>query len=190
MKGDAATLVLGLGNTLLSDEGVGVHVVRAMVAGCEQDDATAGGSPIHPPVRYVDGGTLSFTLAPAIESAERLVVVDAADIGGAPGTIRVFENEEMDRFLGSGACRSVHEVALRDLLAIALVEERLPERRALVGIQPERCDWGVAPTAAVAAAIPHACAAVTRLVGRWTVEHCAGALHAEGPLEMAPEAVP
>jgi len=157
--GDSApvkTLVLGVGNTLLTDEGAGVHVVELL----------AREHPDLPGVTYLDGGTLSFTLAGPIEDADVLVVVDAAELGAAPGTVRVFEGEEMDRLLGR-AKLSVHEVSLVDLMDIARLTGHLPERRALVGIQPAELGWGDQPSPSVAAAIPQAAAAVVALVRGW-----------------------
>jgi hydrogenase maturation protease len=72
----------------------------------------------------------------------------------------------MDRFLGRPR-RSPHEVGLLDLLTIADLAGHLPARRALVGIQPQRVDWGEAPTAPVAAAIPRACDLVRELIAQW-----------------------
>lgn len=82
------TLILGIGNTLLTDEGVGIHVLQAL----EPDLAGSTN------VTLLDGGTLSFTLAGPIEDAESLIVVDAANIKGAPGTWKLFSGDEMDAF--------------------------------------------------------------------------------------------
>lgn len=139
------TLVLGIGNTLLSDEGCGVHVVHHLR---ETRMDLAG-------ITWMDGGTLSFTLAPAIETAQNLIVVDAAQLHAEPGTVQCFIGADMDRFVG-GKKHSVHEVSLSDLLDMARLSDALPAKRALVGIQPASMDWGDSPTPAVAAAIPHA----------------------------------
>ncbi|HSJ49132.1 MAG TPA: HyaD/HybD family hydrogenase maturation endopeptidase [Gammaproteobacteria bacterium] len=156
MSTPPSVLVLGIGNSLLSDEGVGVHAIRSL----EKD------APLHG-VQYLDGGTLSFTLAGTIEDSEQLIVVDAAELGAPAGTVRCFEGAAMDGFLGSNRKRSVHEVSLLDLLAVVLLAGRLPERRALVGIQPECIDWGHDPSPAVRQAIPAACAQVRDLIQRW-----------------------
>jgi hydrogenase maturation protease len=79
----------------------------------------------------------------------------------------VFEGDAMDQFVSTGAKSSVHEVSLSDLLAIAALEGLLPERRALVGIQPRDFDWGDQPTEEVARAIPVACEAVLEITRRW-----------------------
>jgi len=152
------TLVLGIGNTLLTDEGVGVHVIQALADSLPAD--------FHD-VELLDGGTLSFTLAGPIAEADALVVVDAAELKAAAGTLRVFEGEAMDEFLMSNRKSSVHEVGLTDLRAIALLSGQWPERRALVAIQPGVVDWGEQPTAPVAATIPEACRRIIDLIGAW-----------------------
>ena len=93
----------------------------------------------------MDGGTLSFSLAGAIEDADRLIVIDAAQYDGEPGTTRVFLGEQMDTFIGSNRKCSVHEVSLIDLMAIALLAGQLPQQRALIGIQPHNIDWAIRP---------------------------------------------
>jgi hydrogenase maturation protease len=159
MSDDVAdrTLVLGIGNVLLTDEGAGVRVIEYL----------AGRNPDLAGVTWMDGGTLSFTLATEVENAARLVVVDATELRAAPGTVQVFEDEAMDRMLG-GHGRSIHEVGLIDLMDIARLTGRLPARRALVGIQPQRVEWGSDPTPVVAAAIPRAASAVAELLMKWT----------------------
>ena len=151
------TLILGIGNTLLTDEGVGLHVVQALTPDFDG----------HPDITLLDGGTLSFTLAGPIEEAEALIVVDAANIRSAPGTWKLFEGEAMDAFLLGNRKSTVHEVGLTDLRAIAILAGHWPERRALLAIQPEIVDWGEQPTPAVAAAIPPVCAAIHGLLERW-----------------------
>lgn len=152
----AGTLILGLGNVLLTDEAVGVAVLGAL-----QADAAAD-----PDLSLLDGGTLSFTLAGPIGAAARLIVVDAATMGEAPGSLRVLEGSAMDEQLGRHA-NSVHEVSLADLLDIARLTNSLPPRRALIGIEPERVDWGCVLTPAVAAAVPRAADAIRALLRRW-----------------------
>lgn len=151
------TVVLGVGNTLLSDEGVGVHVIERL----RRETPSLKG------VELIDGGTLSFTLAGAMAEADQLIVIDAAELHAPPGTLTLFEGEGMDNYLGRGKRRSVHEVSLIDLLAIAHLTDDLPQRRALIGIQPSSIDWGEEPSPDVAAVIPRACETVHRLVREW-----------------------
>lgn len=151
------TLVLGIGNTLLSDEGVGVHAIHYLQK--HHQDI--------PQVNYIDGGTLSFTLAAEIEEAENLIVIDAAQLHAEPGTVKTFVNDAMDEFLGQGNKRSVHEVGLLDLMHISRMTGHFPKQRMLIGIQPQKLDWGESPTAAVSAAIPEACQAVVETLRGW-----------------------
>ncbi len=151
-------LVLGLGNTLLGDEGVGVHSVNRL----KQQE------PPLDDVELMDGGTQSFTLAGPIEEADSLIVIDAAQLGRAPGTIRVYEGRDMDRFVANSRHKSVHEVTLFDLLVIAHLSGDLPPQRALIGIQPERIDWSDTLSASVAASMPLVCESVRDVLTRWT----------------------
>jgi hydrogenase maturation protease len=155
------TIILGVGNTLLSDEGVGIHVL----------DALSKTRLVREGIDLIDGGTLSFTLAVPIEEADALIVVDAAQLKSPPGTLRLFEGEEMDRFLLGQKKSSVHEVGLTDLMTIARLTERWPEKRALVAIQPEKLDWGDVPTPNVQLAIPEACRRIEALLEEWNVIH-------------------
>lgn len=153
------TLILGLGNTLMTDEAVGPIVVRHLKAAA---DPAA-------PLLFLDGGTLSFTLAAPIEDCPRLIVVDAAAMGDPPGSVRVFEGAAMDQQLRQHA-KSVHEVSLADLLDMVRLTDRLPERRALIGIEPAVVGWGDRLTPAVAAAVPVAMARVQELLDRWETD--------------------
>ena len=150
-------LVLGIGNTLLTDEGIGIHVLQALAP--ELANWTD--------VTLLDGGTLSFTLAGPIEDADALIVVDAANIKKQPGDWVLLKGEEMDAFLMSNRKATVHEVGLTDLRAIALLAGHSPDNRAMLAIQPDVIDWGELPTPAVAAAIPPACAAIVEQLQEW-----------------------
>ena len=152
------TLVLGIGNTLLADEGIGIHIIQHLEK-FHHDQ---------PDTDYLDGGTLSFTLAGPIEDADHLIVVDAAELKSAPGTVRTFIGKDMDDFLGQNNKRSLHEVGLIDLLTIAQLTEKLPQKRALIGVQPEKIDWGDEPTQMVKDSIPEACARVLGLIQEWS----------------------
>ena len=152
-------LVLGIGNTLLQDEGVGIHAMRQVQMETGEHDG----------IEFLDGGTLSFTLAGPIGDADALVVVDAAQLREAPGTVRVFQGAAMDHFLLGNHQSSVHEVGLSDLMTISRLTGHWPERRALVAIQPEIVDWGESTTPAVTAAIPEACRYIHELVDGWRV---------------------
>lgn len=119
-------------------------------------------------MHLLDGGTLSFSLLEYLTGARDLIVIDAAEIGAAPGEVRVFEGESMDVFLADTARqRSVHEVGLLDLLTMARLRDELPEKRALICIQAAEVRWGLELTPAVGAAVPAAANEAERLLDRW-----------------------
>jgi hydrogenase maturation protease len=151
------TLVLGIGNTLLTDEGIGIHVLQALAPHLTE----------WPDVTLLDGGTLSFTLAGPIEDTDALIVVDAANLQSQPGEWTLLEGDAMDAFLMSNRKSTVHEVGLTDLRAIAILAGHWPGKRAMLAIQPDIVDWGEYPTPAVAAAIPPACTAIHDLIRDW-----------------------
>jgi hydrogenase maturation protease len=153
------TLILGIGNTLLSDEGAGIHALNLMQS--EYTDI--------PNLTFVDGGTLSFTLATWIEDCDSLIVFDAAELQMPAGCVRTFAGADMDAFLGA-AKRSAHEVGLMDLMDIARLTDHLPANRAVIGIQPDSMDWGMQPTQAVHRALPIAVNEAVKLIETWNNE--------------------
>lgn len=152
----ARVLVLGVGNSLLTDDGAGVHAAAQL-------SERAGEMPT---VTILDGGTIGFSLLPALADAEALIAFDAARAGGNPGDVFVREGEAFDHFVRR-ASRSVHEVGLSDLLDMARLCGQLPERRVLIGIEPATIDWGLMPSAAVAVALPRCIDLALRLIERW-----------------------
>lgn len=151
-------LVLGIGNTLLTDEGVGIIAMHEL----EKRFAD------HQDMEFLDGGTLSFTLAVPISECAALLVIDAAELGAAPGTVRSFEGAEMDAFMGANRKSSVHEVGLLDLMSISLLTGHWPQQRALIGIQPAVVGWGEALTPQVAAALPGVCDLAAEIIAGFT----------------------
>jgi hydrogenase maturation protease len=150
------TLILGIGNNLLTDEGAGIHALNLLQKTY----------PDLPNITYIDGGTLSFTLAVYIEECTNLIVLDAAELKSPPGTVKTMVGTDMDAFLGA-ARRSPHEVGLLDLFDIARLTGSLPRRRALIGIQPQNIEWGMQPSRPVKRALPIAATETVRLLERW-----------------------
>jgi hydrogenase maturation protease len=150
------TLILGIGNSLLSDEGAGIHAMNHLKSACANI----------PGLTFLDGGTLSFTLVAWIEDCTNLIVLDAAEMNQPAGTVQSYVGAEMDAFLGE-AKRSAHEIGLLDMIDIARITEHLPENRAIIGIQPEYMGWGVEPTATVQAALKTAANEAMKLIRTW-----------------------
>jgi hydrogenase maturation protease len=118
------TLVLGIGNTVMSDDGVGVKVVQRI-----QREYRL---PAY--VDIVDGGTLGLDLLPMLEQVDILIVVDAVETGHEPGTCVRLTGEELPIALETKV--SPHQMGLKDLLAVARLLGHFPGEMVLIGIQP------------------------------------------------------
>ena len=140
------TLVLGLGNLLLADEGVGVHVAQRMLDDETPDDAVV-----------LDVGNAVFDAMPAIAAADRVIVVDAMEGGGSPGTIyRV----PIDDCQNSGPIGSVHGFDMKSVLH--MVGRKDPLEVIVIGVEPEVIGWSMELSEAVAEALPEVITAVHR----------------------------
>jgi hydrogenase maturation protease len=136
-------LVLGVGNQLLRDDGVGGRVAAELA----RLDLPAG-------VRAVDGGTLGRDLLPLVATAAALVIVDAVDLGVEPGTVAVLCDDAVTETLaGHGVLGSG---GIGDLIAHARLAGRPPEPVVIVAIQPASIEPGTDLTAAIEAAVPRA----------------------------------
>jgi hydrogenase maturation protease len=146
-----SVVVLGIGNVLLGDDAVGVHVIRVLEAIRDE---------LPRQTVIVDGGTAGLSLLPIIEEASELVLVDAVDDGSVPGHVQVLAGRAL---YADPARLSVHEVGTADLIAAARLTGVLPVRTVLVGVQPGPIAPGLELSPAVAAAVPPAVA----LVRQW-----------------------
>ena len=128
------TIVIGLGNPLMADDGLGLAALERLRA-----------FPLGDSVELVDGGTWGMNLLPVIESAGRLLFLDAIDKATAPGTLIVLEREQIPRYLSTKI--SPHQVDLHDVLALAELRGTLPSCTVAIGLQPERVEMfaGLSP---------------------------------------------
>ena len=157
-------VVLGIGNTLLRDDGVGVHVVRELERQVARGDAL-----LPPDTQLVDGGTLGLDLLPLIAGARAVLLVDAALLGGVPGSVAVLRGDAL-RAPG-GSARAVVPAGIDALLAAARLADLLPAGVCLVGVEPGTIAPGLGLTAAVRAALP---AAVAAAIGElWKLDRVA-----------------
>lgn len=136
-------LVLGLGNLLCRDDGLGVAAVSLLT---RRWRAPAG-------VRVLDGGTLGLALLPWLEDAERVILVDAIRLDEPPGTLVRLEGEE-EVMRAAQTRLSVHQIGVADLLDGASLRGRLPPRIVLLGVVPESLELGLERSACVEAALP------------------------------------
>lgn len=121
--------LIGIGNVLLQDERVGVHVVETIRERFS----------FSPEIEILDGGTLGLDLLPVIERFDKVLFVDAVNFGKEPGYIGVLEGDEIPAVLYVKL--SAHHVGLADLLSVAKLTGVLPEKICLVGIQPQDSEF-------------------------------------------------
>ena len=126
-----STMVLGIGNLVMSDDGVGVQVLQRMQRECR---FPAG-------VELLDGGTLGLDLLPRLEGVDHLLVVDAVETGKAPGTLVRLVDEEIPQALATKV--SPHQMGLQDLLVVARLQGFAPQEMVLWGVQPESIEMGM-----------------------------------------------
>jgi len=143
------TLVLGLGNQLLGDEGVGVHAAEELLSGRLPSD-----------VVVLDVGTAVLDALPAMEVAQRIVVVDAVRANQAPGTVYRVPFDEMRHPQVIG---SVHGFDLSRVLALSGRAD-VPEV-VVIGVEPESIDWSLELSPPVREAMPAVLEAVLAEVG-------------------------
>jgi len=151
------TFVIGIGNTLLSDHGAGIYALNFL----KNFHADI------PDTRYVNGEFLELDLATEIDPTNNLIVIDATDLKSQPGSVRTFVGEEMDRLLNGQSINRSQGKGLVELIKEIHLLDRLPQRRALIGIQPLCLDKGDCLSATVEDAIPDVCCQVLSLIEEW-----------------------
>ncbi len=155
--------VVGIGNSLLKDDGVGVHVLKHFASDNPFKDVTC-----------LDAGTVGLALMDHLSNLDGLIAVDAMRLNRKPGTVTVLQGAEMDSHLRNHH-GSVHELGLSDLMDALRLCDDLPLKRALIGIEPDDIEWGTQPTDDVAAAIPLASTRIRELIIDWRAQIARGA---------------
>ena len=151
--GDARVSVLGVGNPIMGDDGVGLELLAGL--GAARPD---------PRITYVDGGTGGMALLPVVEDARWLLVLDAV-AGAGPGEVRHLTGDQIPRMLA--AKLSPHQVGLRDVFAAARLLGREPARVEIVGVVPASVDLRLGLSEPVAAALPAAVGRAVAIVDGW-----------------------
>jgi hydrogenase maturation protease len=149
-------VVLGLGNILNHDEGLGVHALKRM-------------DPLLDPesdFELLDGGVLGLNLLMIIEECSHLLILDAVNAGKQPGTIIELEKERIPLF--TGISLSQHQTTFQEVLGLASFRDRLPEQLHLVGIQPLDLSIGLGLSPEIERAIPEMLARAKSVLDNWS----------------------
>jgi len=134
-------LILGVGNLLLSDEGVGVHVAQRMMT-----------MNWPPAVQVVEGGTDGFGLVNFITEADRMILIDAVKGGGQPGSIYRFEIDDCPPYPDLFKT-SVHQISILEVINLSSLISSTP-RTTIIGIEPASIEMGMELSPTVEAKIP------------------------------------
>lgn len=151
----ASVLVLCVGSSLMGDDGVGLAVLERLRDGWTLDGA-----------ELVDGGTWGMNVLPAIESAERLLLVDAIRAGKEPGAVVRLDGDEIPRFFATKL--SPHQIDLKEVLALAELRGTLPEVVAL-GVEPGRVELSTELSPEVEGALPELVRRAVAVLRGWGV---------------------
>lgn len=134
------TVILGVGNILREDEGVGVHIIRKL----EKSET-----------EIVDGGTLGIDLIPYVENVDKLIIIDALKDGGKPGTIYRLKIKDTPSHISPFTSHlSLHQIDLIDTLKIMEIQNKLPKEIIIIGIEPKKLGWGEELSGEVRGKIP------------------------------------
>jgi hydrogenase maturation protease len=142
-------LVLGAGNILLSDEGIGVRVVEALQR-----------YQVPERVEILDGGTCGMDLLDIIAGRDHLILVDAVDTGSPPGTVVRIADDEIPAVFRTKI--SPHQLGLQDVLALLRLLGTAPSHVTVIGVQPASLDLGLQLSPVVAGRLDEMVAMVTR----------------------------
>ena len=150
---EVAVTVLGVGNPIMGDDGVGLELLSRVQVACPD-----------PRIDYVDGGTLGMELLPIIQQAHRLLILDAVS-GSTPGRVVELPGDQIPRLLA--AKLSPHQLGLLDVFAAARLLGREPETVMVVGVVPQYVDVQMGLTPPVSAALPEAVTRAVSVIMGW-----------------------
>jgi hydrogenase maturation protease len=151
-------LVLGIGNLLMTDDGIGVRVVQLLGERYRFPER----------VTILEGGTLGLDLLPSLENVQRLVIVDALDIGAAPGTLVRLSGGEIPPALETRL--SPHQIGLKELLTVASLLGQAPGDTVLWGVQPESIEMALRLSPPVEAQLEPLAGKVLEELAAWGVK--------------------
>jgi hydrogenase maturation protease len=155
---ESNAIVLGIGNLLNTDEGMGIHAVRRLEEqlGESNDD-----------LQFVDGGTLGLNLLPLIEAASHVLLLDCVDAGRPPGTVIELAKDQIPLY--SGVKMSLHQTTFQEVLGLAEIRHSLPHHLHLIGVQPANLSVGVELSPIVADQLPEVVKRAKEILAGWGI---------------------
>jgi hydrogenase maturation protease len=126
--------ILGIGNTLFSDEGVGIHLLPLLEEALGEDEN----------IEIIEGLTDGMKLLGPVEDADNLIIIDAINAGKEGGTIISLEGEEIPAYFGIKM--SIHQLGFQEVLFAAKLRDRYPKQIVMFGMQPSSLQLGIGLT--------------------------------------------
>jgi hydrogenase maturation protease len=148
-------IILGLGNILNRDEGLGVQALKSL-------DAQLGSNDL---VELMDGGVLGLNLLPLVEECSHLLILDAVDAGKPAGTLIELTKDQIPLY--AGVKLSQHQVTFQEVLGLANIRGYLPEHLHLIGIQPEDISIGLELSPLIESQLPQVVNCAFSILNQW-----------------------
>lgn len=145
-------VVIGVGNLLQKDEGVGIRAIQALEKMNLPED-----------VKLVDGGT-SPDLIAYTRAGDKMIIIDCAKAGGKPGDIYRFKPEDLAA--GKGTLTSAHEMGVAENLNLMSLTGNKPKNVVIIGIEPTEIDWGMELSAVLKKKLPELIKVVLGEIGK------------------------
>ncbi len=147
--------ILGIGNTLYSDEGVGIHLLPILEAEFKDDEN----------IEIIEGSTDGIKLLGPIEDTDNLIIIDAINAGKEGGEIIALEGDDIPAYFGIKL--SVHQMSFQEVLMAVKLRERYPKNIIMLGMQPSSLEFGLGLTKTNKAKLPDLARAVIDQVNHW-----------------------
>ncbi|CAM3205854.1 Ni/Fe-hydrogenase, b-type cytochrome subunit [Sporolactobacillus spathodeae] len=150
--------VLGIGNTLYSDDGLGLEALPELQKALADFEN----------IEIVDGSTEGMQLLGPVEATNRLIVVDAINADTEPGTVIELTKEEIPSF--NGIKMSVHQIGFQEVISAAQLRDRLPEKMVMIGLQPASLELNTELTDKIHQSLPELVQRVRHQIENWRSE--------------------
>ena len=150
--------ILGIGNTLYTDEGLGVHALAALEETYGTDQQ----------VQLIDGSTDGMSLLGPVEDTDYLIVIDAINAGKEGGHIIELHGDDIPAYYGIKM--SIHQLGFQEVLLASKLRERYPKNIVMIGMQPTSLELGIGLSETNEAQLPKMLELVEKQVNKWKNE--------------------
>jgi hydrogenase maturation protease len=147
--------ILGIGNSIFSDEGIGIHVLPLL-------EELYGDDPM---IEIIEGSTDGMKLLGPVENTDYLIVIDAINAGKEGGTIITLEGEDIPAYYGIKM--SIHQLGFQEVLLAAKLRGRYPKNIVMIGMQPSSLELGIHLSPENEAKLPELVETINRQIQQW-----------------------